>query len=165
MRAQRYYERRSLAPILGHHGKVQLVLKVLIAEDNSLIASLMEDILVEHGYEVCGIAATVGEAVSLARQHKLDLAIIDLSLADNGLGTDIVAQLGKSPSLGILYTTGAVQTILMATDGHARLSKPFRDTELVRSLEIVTELLSRGQASPPFPRGVHLLPATIGYSP
>jgi len=41
------------------------VLKVLIAEDDSMIAGLMEDILVEYGYEVCGIASTVAEGVAL----------------------------------------------------------------------------------------------------
>ena len=131
--------------------------KVLIAEDGSTIAGLMEEILVEHGYEVSGIASTVAQAVALARQQKPDLAVIDLHLADNGLGTEIAAQLGEIEHFGILYITGASQVILTATDGHARLAKPFRDTELVRSLEIVTELLTSGLTSPPFPRGFQLL--------
>jgi DNA-binding response OmpR family regulator len=142
-----------------------LVLKILIAEDDSIIAGLMEDILVEDGYEVCGIASTVAEAVALARRHKPDLAVIDLRLANNGLGTEIAAQLGEVEPLGILYITGASQVILTATNGHARLAKPFRDTELVRSLQIVTELLASGLASPPFPRGFHLLPGAAAAGP
>jgi two-component system, response regulator PdtaR len=67
------------------------VLKVLIAEDNLMIADLVEEILIEHGYEVCGIARTVAEAVVLAQHHKPDLAVLDLRLADGGLGTDIEA--------------------------------------------------------------------------
>ena len=130
-----------------------------------MIAGLMEDILVEYGYEVCGIASTVAEAVALARRHQPDLAVIDLRLADNGLGTEIAARLGETEHLGILYITGASQIILTATDGHARLAKPFRDTELVRSLEIVTELLASGLTSPPFPRGFHLLPASMAPAP
>jgi DNA-binding response OmpR family regulator len=139
--------------------------KILIAEDDSTIAGLMEDILVEYGYEVSGIASTVAEAVALARRHKPDLAVIDLRLADNGLGTEIAAQLGEIEHLGILYITGASQVILTATDGHARLAKPFRDTELVRSLEIVAELLASGLTSPPFPHGFQLLPGAPAPSP
>jgi DNA-binding response OmpR family regulator len=135
-----------------------LVLKVLIAEDEPLIASLTEDILVEYGYEVCGIASTVIEAVALAKTHKPDLAVIDLRLAGNGLGTEIIAQLGTVVKLGVLYTTGASQVILTSSNGHASLAKPFRDTELVRSLEIVGEILFSGLASPPFPSGFQLLP-------
>lgn len=141
------------------------MLKVLIAEDEGIIAMLNEEILVEHGYEVCGIASTVAEAVVLAKAHKPDLAVIDLHLADKGLGTEIVAQLRDMMNLGVLYTSGASQTILTTTDGHARLAKPFQDTELVRSLEIVTELLSSGLASPPFPPGFQLLPAATTPAP
>jgi response regulator of citrate/malate metabolism len=60
------------------------VLKVLIAEDDLMIADIAEEILIEHGYEVCGIARTVAEAVTLAQQHKPDLAVLDLRLADGG---------------------------------------------------------------------------------
>lgn len=141
------------------------MLKILIAEDDLVIAGLMEDILVEYGYEVCGIASTVPAAVALAKTHKPDLAIIDLRLADNGLGTDIAAQLGELEHLGVLYITGASHVVLTATNGHARLAKPFRDTELVRSLEIVTELLSSGLAPPPYPNGFRLLPAAAASGP
>ena len=41
--------------------------KVLIAEDDLIIADMAEDVLIEHGYEVCGIARTVDQAVSLGR--------------------------------------------------------------------------------------------------
>ena len=44
--------------------------KVLIAEDDLMIADMIEEILVNDGYEVCGIARTVGEAVELGRRHK-----------------------------------------------------------------------------------------------
>jgi len=83
------------------------VLKVLIAEDEAMIAMLTEETLVDHGYEVCGIASTVAEAVALAKSHKPDLAVIDLRLANNGLGTEIAAQLSEMKNLGVLYTTGA----------------------------------------------------------
>ena len=141
------------------------MLKVLIAEDEAMIAMLTEEILVEHGYEVCGIASTVAEAVALAKSRKPDLAVIDLRLAAGGLGTEIVAQLGEMENLGVLYTTGASQIILTTTNGHARLAKPYQDTELVRSLEIVTELLSSGIASPPFPHGFQLLPVATTPGP
>ena len=40
--------------------------KVLIAEDDLMIADMLEMSLVDSGYEVCGIARTVAEAVALA---------------------------------------------------------------------------------------------------
>jgi CheY-like chemotaxis protein len=136
------------------------MLKVLIAEDDLMIADMTEDMLVQRGYEVCGIARTVAEAVTLCRHHRPDLALIDLRLADGGLGTEIAAQLGGLDALGILYATGnASQIVLTAADGHACLAKPFRSADLQRSLAIVSEIVATGTASPPFPRGLRILPS------
>jgi DNA-binding response OmpR family regulator len=79
------------------------VLKVLIAEDDLMIADMVEQILVDAGYEVCGIARTVAEGVGLGRRHKPDLAVLDLRLAGGGLGTEIAAQLCGLGKLGVLY--------------------------------------------------------------
>ena len=46
------------------------MLKVLIAEDELMIADMAEETLVKHGYEVCGIARTVAEAVRLWIQRR-----------------------------------------------------------------------------------------------
>ena len=69
------------------------MLKVLIVEDDLMIADLAEEVLIDHGYEVCGIARTVDEAVALVRRYNPDFAVIDMRLADGGLGTEIAAQL------------------------------------------------------------------------
>ena len=139
------------------------MLKILIAEDDLMIADMIEEILVEEGYEVCGIARTVAEAVALGRAEKPDLAIIDLRLADGGRGTDIVAQLRPLGRLGVLYATGNIAGVMFgANDGHACLVKPYSSADLLRSLKIVAEIVASGTASPPYPRGFQVLPpATI----
>src|ERR1700687_3250505 len=81
------------AAVVKSRRRGRCMLKVLIAEDDFMIADMAEEVLVEHGYEVCGIARTVAEGVALGQRHKPDLALIDLQLADGGLGTEIVAQL------------------------------------------------------------------------
>ena len=134
------------------------MLKVLIAEDDFMIADMTEEMLVESGYEVCGIARTVDEAVALGRLHEPDLAVIDLRLADGGLGTEIAAQLGGLGRLGVLYASGNVSHVMMsAANGHACLAKPYRSADLLRGLEIVIEMLASGTASKPFPRGFQVL--------
>jgi DNA-binding response OmpR family regulator len=132
----------------------------LIAEDDLMIADMVEQILVDAGYEVCGIARTVAEAVRLGRRHKPDLAVLDLRLAGGGLGTEIAAQLGGLGKLGVLYATGNISQITLTTaDGHACLTKPYRDSDLLRSLELVSEIVATGTASPPLPRGFQVLPS------
>ena len=141
--------------------------KVLIAEDDLMIADMAEEFLVENGYQVCGIARTVAEAVALGKRHKPDFAIIDMRLADGGLGTEIASQLGALGSLGVLYATGNASLVMLtAADGDACLSKPFSSADLLRGLEIVADIVANGTASQPFPRGFHVLPsATVARSP
>ena len=103
--------------------------KVLIAEDDLMIADMIEEVLVDAGYEVCGIARTVAEAVALGRRHRPDFAIIDMRLADNGIGTEIAAELSTLGRIGVLYATGNMSKVfLTAIDGDACLSKPYRSS-------------------------------------
>jgi DNA-binding response OmpR family regulator len=132
------------------------MLKVLIVEDDLMLADFAEEILVEHGYEVSGIACTVPEAVALAERSHPDLVVLDLRLADGGLGTEVAAQLSPVRRPGILYVTGNMSQVAL-THGDACLVKPYRAVDLLRGLEIVAEIVATGKAPPPFPRGFHLL--------
>jgi DNA-binding response OmpR family regulator len=137
------------------------MLKVLIAEDDLLIADMAEEFLVEGGFAVCGIARTVSEAVALGQLHKPELALLDVRLADGGLGTEIAAQLAVFGRIGVLYATGnALHAMQNASDGDACIVKPYGFVDLVRALKIVAEIVATGTASPPFPRGFELLPGS-----
>jgi DNA-binding response OmpR family regulator len=133
-------------------------LKVLIAEDNLMIADMEEDLLVHHGYEVCGIAPTVEEAVALGLLHKPDLALVDLRLADGGLGTEVATRLRATGRIGVLFATGNDSSVgITDADGDACLSKPYQTEDLLRGLEIVAGLVAGGAAAPPFPHGFKML--------
>jgi len=135
------------------------VLKILIAEDDLMIADIAEEFLCQAGYDVCGIARTVSEAIALARACEPDLALIDLRLADGGMGTEIIAKLVPHVGLGILYASGNTsELVLTATDGHACLTKPYRSADLLRALDLVKSLVATGTAIPPYPRGFRILP-------
>jgi DNA-binding response OmpR family regulator len=131
--------------------------KVLIAEDDLMIADLIEDCLAADGYETCGIARTVDEGIALARLHRPDLAIIDMRLADGGLGSEIVAGLHQEPRIGILYASGNINQVIGLADGDACISKPYHTSDILRALKIVEQIVGAGIVSLPFPRGFHLL--------
>jgi DNA-binding response OmpR family regulator len=134
------------------------MLKVLIAEDNLMIADMAEYLLVQQGYEVCGIAATVDEAVALGLRYKPDLALIDFRLADGRLGTEVATRLRAVHRIGVLFATGNdAAAALEDAEGEACLCKPYQTEDLMRALEIVSEIVATGAAVPPFPRGLRLL--------
>jgi two-component sensor histidine kinase len=132
--------------------------KVLIAENDLLLADMLEEDLIHAGYEVCGIARTVEEGIALGSRHDPDLALLELRLASGGLGTEIAARLDRESGLGILYATGTSdQFHLTRADGDACLLKPYRSEDIVRALKIVEQVVSTGTTMLAFPCGFRLL--------
>jgi DNA-binding response OmpR family regulator len=56
-------------------------LKILVVEDESLIALLMEDFVTHLGHQVAGTAMRLAEALELAQRAEIDFAILDVNLA------------------------------------------------------------------------------------
>ena len=54
--------------------------RVLVVEDEAMIAMLVEDMILDFGSEVVGPAAQMDEALRLARQGELDAAILDINV-------------------------------------------------------------------------------------
>ena len=93
--------------------------KVIIAEDDLMIANMFAEIVVGAGYDLCGIARTVDHAIELGLSQKPHLAVLDLRLADGRAGTEVAARLVALGNLGILYTTGNMcRFMLTSADGH-----------------------------------------------
>jgi DNA-binding response OmpR family regulator len=135
------------------------MLKVLIAEDQLLIADQLEECLTASGYHVCGIARTVEEGVALGELHKPDLAVLDVRLAKDGYGPEIAHRLNSRRNFGVLYATGddVRNSRLTLADGDASIQKPYRVEDVVLALAIVREIVTTGMASLPFPRGFRML--------
>ena len=54
--------------------------RVLVVEDESLVAMLLEDCLAELGYEVAGTVGDVSTALEAVKQGNLDMAVLDVNL-------------------------------------------------------------------------------------
>ncbi len=107
--------------------------------------------------------AAFDKAVELGERCKPDLAVLDLRLAEGGLGTDIATRLNRRGQLGVLYATGnASHAGLTRADGEAFLRKPYRPEDVVRALKIVEQMISTGEASRPFPKGFEVLDGSSG---
>jgi len=95
--------------------------KVLIVEDESLVAMLIEDMLLDLGYEVADIAARLDQAVAVARTTSASLAVLDLNL--NGQRTDAVAEVLRARGIPFAFATGY---------GGAGVSAEWRDVPVVQ---------------------------------
>lgn len=83
---------------------VKRPLRVLIVEDEALVAMLIEDVLAELGHEVVGVGGRMERALQLAKTAECDLAIVDLNL--NGERTYPIAHELRARGVPIVFATG-----------------------------------------------------------
>jgi DNA-binding response OmpR family regulator len=136
-------------------------MQVLIVEDDVMLADCLAEALTDEGHVVCGIAGTVAEAVSLARQHRPDVAVLDMQLRGTECGSEIAEQLaasGDCDGIGILYVTGQSERVQRdAHVGHGYLNKPYNFAALNAALEIVSDVARQGSTKRALPRGFRFL--------
>ena len=108
-------------------------LRVLVIEDESMVAMLIQDTLAEIGCEVIGIASRFNEAVEKAKSLAFDIAILDINL--NGRHTFTIADLLAERGVAFTVATGYGATGLPASLQRVPiLEKPFRKRDLERAL-------------------------------
>src|SRR5690606_15582961 len=67
--------------------------KILIIEDEAIIALDLQTIIAEMGHGVTGVAATHRDAVRLAKVERPDLILSDIQLADGSSGIEAVNEI------------------------------------------------------------------------
>src|SRR5437764_14937680 len=65
---------------MNAHLQLMKALRVLVIEDDALIAILLAELLASVGHDVCAAAATAAEAVNAATRYAPDLMIVDVRL-------------------------------------------------------------------------------------
>jgi two-component system, response regulator PdtaR len=113
--------------------------RVVIAEDEAIIRLDLKEILQEEGYDVVGETGRGDEAVELVREHKPELAILDIKMP--GLdGLSAAREIAQERRAAVLILTAFSQRNLIeeARDAGALayLVKPFQRSELIPAIEV-----------------------------
>lgn len=109
--------------------------KVLIIEDEAIIAMDLTAIVEEMGHEVTGIARTRAQAVQLALEERPDLVLADIQLADNSSGVDAVNDiLSHFNAMPVIFITAFPERLLTGERAEPAflINKPYTE-EQVRS--------------------------------
>jgi CheY-like chemotaxis protein/DNA-directed RNA polymerase specialized sigma24 family protein len=86
--------------------------RVLIIEDETLIAIDLSDIVAKLGHEVVATADTAKKAIAAAAQHKPDLVLADIQLADGSSGIDAVNEILHRVSVPVIFITAFPDRLL-----------------------------------------------------
>jgi CheY-like chemotaxis protein len=103
--------------------------KVLVVEDEMMIAMLIEDMLGEFGCELVGPATNVPRALELIGKESIEVAILDLNL--DGQDTYAIADALHQKNVPFIFATGYGSTGLRKEYGNQPvLQKPFQQKDL-----------------------------------
>jgi DNA-binding NarL/FixJ family response regulator len=113
--------------------------RILIVEDEFLIAMELEYRLMEAGIEVVGTAITAEEAIAIAKSEKPDLAIMDIRLAGRRDGVDAAIELYSTLGIRSIFASAHADTDTRSRAAPASpigwLQKPYQAEELLRLLK------------------------------
>ncbi len=128
--------------------------KILIVEDQYLIAMMIEDAVIAAGFNVCGMAACRQDAIDLF--DEADIALVDVNLRDGKTGPDIGAELAAAGKT-VIFVTGNPKEVASGVSGALGvISKPVLDAELVELVSYAAARCAGGDDSALPPRNLHL---------
>lgn len=106
--------------------------RVMIIEDEPIIAADLTDIVSSLGHEVTGVARTHTEALALGKEQQVDLILADIQLADNSSGIDAVNDLLKTMDVPVIFITAFPERLLTGDRPEPAflISKPFQETQV-----------------------------------
>ena len=132
--------------------RARVINRILIVEDEPLVAFDNEHYLRDAGYEIVATVDTVPEAIA-AIGDGVDLVLADVNLSDGGNGRD-VAQTARERGVPLMFVTGAcpidAQTLAVGC-----LAKPYSQRDLLAAIETVDAKLA-GRAPKRVPKSFTL---------
>ena len=125
------------------------MLRVLIVEDEAVLATTLELLIEDAGHQVVGWALDAAQARQLASRHLPDLALVDLQLRQGDDGVAVGRELTETYGVGVIFLTAQSdpKTRLRAQQvtHHAYVVKPYVEAEL---MQLIGQVPARTRAAP-----------------
>lgn len=126
--------------------------RILIVEDESLVAMDMSDMLIRMGYDVLPAAYSYDEALDMLESQKPDLALLDINLSGEKTGLDLGQVLRAKYSIPFIFITSHSDKSIVSQAAALRpsgyLVKPFGQEDLYTSIEMALANFYAGEEPP-----------------
>lgn len=106
--------------------------RILVLEDEALVAMMLQDMLLSLGAGVIGPVGTVESGLALAKKETIDAAVLDVNL--NGVRADPVAEVLGERGIPIVFATGYAAETIEPTGAAPILQKPYTEKKLAKAL-------------------------------
>ncbi len=121
-------------------------LRVLVVGDNALAAFDLEGSLEQFGHEVVARAASATGAVLAAAEHRPDLVLMDVSLADGSDGIQAAIEIREQVGTPAVFVTGYTDRATRQRAAEARpvgmLHKPVQPVDVAHALQRIAALMA-----------------------
>lgn len=113
-----------------------LTARVLIIEDEPIIALHIKEVVEEVGNSVCNIARTRDEAVRMASQTRPELVLADINLADGSSGIHAVQDILAKMNVPVVFVTSFPERLLTGQRPEPTylITKPFEESTLIATI-------------------------------
>lgn len=115
-------------------------IRLLIIEDETIVARDLQNMVEKAGYEVCGLATTAEEALELASKLKPDLALVDIIIKGPTDGIEIAQKIWQEMEIPVIYVTAYADEVTLnrarETTPFGYILKPFDERELRINIEM-----------------------------
>jgi DNA-binding NarL/FixJ family response regulator len=115
-------------------------MKILIIEDERIVAQNVNDLLTQEGFEVAGVADSYDSGLKLFLATEPELVLCDVRIKGTLTGVDLMKHLKKSFDFKIIYVTAYGDEALLAetqaTSPEAFVIKPYTEKQLMMSIRL-----------------------------
>jgi CheY-like chemotaxis protein len=106
--------------------------RILVVEDEALIAAMVEDMLIELGAVVVGPASTIAKGLALAGSEEIDAALLDVNVRNERI--DPIADVLKGRGIPMIFATGYGARAFVDARQATCIDKPFTQERLASEL-------------------------------
>ena len=114
--------------------------KILIVDDEVIVTSQLEALLTSVGYSVVGVAFSSEEAVSMARETKPDLILMDIVMEETSSGINAAQKIKEDLNIPVIFISGYAEKELVSKAKQAEplgyILKPFQANQVTTSIEV-----------------------------
>lgn len=112
--------------------------RILVVEDEALVALYTQELLEDAGHTVVGLAATGESALALAARERIDLALLDIRLPGGMDGIAVGEALRTRHGIPVIFISGTLDCETLARTSSVQpvacLQKPVRPGELLSAV-------------------------------
>ena len=138
--------------------------RILIIEDEFIIALNLQSTLQEQGYNVIGIANSYEESIHLSKLHHPEIAIVDINIDGDIDGIETAGFIKDLFKTSVIFLTAYTHNDYFERakiiQPEAYLTKPFKNEDVIRAIKLAKQKLSKHVTSDEQTKTNHIVLST-----